>query len=99
MAMGMMTEYYHFIFTTLVTYLRVLAWVGVGLPWKKVSLVGTGAVARRDPGWTCLPKVVGVAPDKGTKISLWHTHVEKWHFVVTKGRHSRTCQCEQKPLC
>ncbi|ELK01957.1 Glutamate receptor, ionotropic kainate 3 [Pteropus alecto] len=35
MAMGMMTEYYHFIFTTLVTYLRVLAWVGVGLPQNK----------------------------------------------------------------
>lgn len=42
MAMGMMTEYYHFIFTTLVTYLRVLAWVRVGLPQNKVSLGGWG---------------------------------------------------------
>lgn len=40
MAMGMMTEYYHFIFTTLVMYLRVLAWIRVGLPQNKVSLGG-----------------------------------------------------------
>lgn len=36
------------------------AQVGVGLPWDKVSLVGTGAAARGGPGWTCLPKAVGV---------------------------------------
>lgn len=60
--MGMMTEYYHFIFTTLVTYLHVLAGLGVGLPWNMVSQVGTGAAARGDPGWTCLPKAVGIAP-------------------------------------
>lgn len=53
MAMGMMTEYYHFIFTTLVTYLQVLAWVGVGPPRNKVSLVGTIAAARGDSGWPC----------------------------------------------
>lgn len=40
MAMGMMTEYYHFIFTTLVTYLRVLG--GGRAPSEHVSLVGMG---------------------------------------------------------
>lgn len=53
MAMGMMTEYYHFIFTTLVRHLQVLH-------RDQVSLVGTGAAARGDPGWTCLPKAIGV---------------------------------------
>ena len=51
--MGMMTEYYHFIFTTLVTYLRVLARVGVELPQNKVSRGETVAAARGDSGWTC----------------------------------------------
>lgn len=51
--MGMMTEYYHFIFTTLVTYRWVMARVGVGPPRSKVSLVGTVAAAREDSGWPC----------------------------------------------
>lgn len=46
--MGMMTEYYHFIFTTLVTYLLVLAWVRVGLPQNKVSLGGRGGQLLQD---------------------------------------------------
>lgn len=53
MAMGMMTEYYHFIFTTLVTYLWVLARVRVGSPQNKVSQVGTVAAAGGDSGWPC----------------------------------------------
>lgn len=51
--MGMMTEYYHFIFTTLVTYRWVMARVGVGPPRSKVSLVGTVAAAREDWRWPC----------------------------------------------
>ena len=67
MAMGMMTEYYHFIFTTLVTYLQVLAWVRVGLPQNKVSLGGWGEDScYRRFRLDLLPKAVGVTPDKGT---------------------------------
>ena len=43
MAMGLITEYYHFIFTTLVTYLWVLARAGRGSP-KTRSALGEGAV-------------------------------------------------------
>lgn len=60
MAMGMMTEYYHFIFTTLVMYLWVLAQERggtlldqghCGLAWA--SPLKTIAAARGDPSWTC----------------------------------------------
>lgn len=82
--MGMMTEYYHFIFTTLVTYLRVLARVGGG----------GDALGARSAGWgqlrrfrlAVLPKALGVAPGKGPETSSsWAAHFEKCHHVVTTG--------------
>lgn len=48
--MGMMTEYYHFIFTTLVMYLQALARVGVGPPQNKVSLAGTTVAEETQSG-------------------------------------------------
>lgn len=42
MAMGMMTEYYHFIFTTLVMYPRALAWLGWGSLRAKSAQWGHG---------------------------------------------------------
>lgn len=77
MAMGMMTEYYHFIFTTLVTYLQVPAWVRVGLPPNKVSLAGRDSCCkrfRRD----LLPKAVGVTPDKGAICLCGPPTLRRW---------------------
>lgn len=67
--MGMMTEYYHFIFTTLVTYLWVVARVGVGPPQSNVKPVGTAGATRGDSGWPCLLRL-SVWPQSGTQGHL-----------------------------
>ena len=48
------------------TYLRVLAWVRVGLPQNKVSLGGGGDSCYRIFRLDLFPKAVGVTPEKGT---------------------------------
>lgn len=50
---------------------------GGGAPSEHGQTGGDSAAARGDPGWTCLPKAVGVAPSKNTEMCWWPAHLEK----------------------
>lgn len=64
--MGMMTEYYHFIFTTLVRTFGSWHGSGWGSLRTRSALGGGGDSCYRIFRLDLFPKAVGVTPEKGT---------------------------------